>query len=194
MTRECTHAKRPLKKLQSTTGVTLIEMIIVTTIFIVFLFQIGNTWDSVDRWIKYVRDRIDVHREVKVAYNFILGDLQETESIKATSDKWVLELIDMSNVIYEKEEDTLLRSKGMGLSFPVAHHIKACEFKMKANSTVYAYLTFKKGSAETELNVRIDQPEDEDLVAKLGMALTESDVSEVDGDSFDGRWKPLGGG
>jgi len=143
-------------------GFTLLELLIAGTLFMVFVIQIGSLWTSMDKHIGYIADRIVVAREARTARALLLGDLAGSASVTlGVSEVMTVHYTGpgVPDVTYSNSAGSLLRTDaGANWSLPAARYLESASYTLEGDGSLRASLSFRKGQAQTTLNVFMDLP------------------------------------
>lgn len=137
-------------------GFTLLEMTVVTALFIVVLLQIGGMWSSLNGWMTDLIKRANIDREARIAREFLLQDLIVADNI--TSGPFYGWSISFSGPVssanYYADSGMLIRrGRSMLQTFPAAYYLSDSEFLILADNNASAELTFQSEASQVMLSV-----------------------------------------
>ena len=143
----------------------MLELLLAGTVFMVFISQIGSTWASFGRSMKYLSNRALLAREIRVARAVMVSDLAMVSNVTLVApDKMRLHYPGPASpdIIYWNREGTLVRKEQTtDWVMPVARYLNQSDFLLQADGSVQAVLVFRKGISQSTLNVFMNIPKKE---------------------------------
>jgi len=138
-------------------GFTLLEMLIASSIFIIILFQIGNVWEAMDKWLLDLIERSNIDREARIARDFLISDLVITKNVTlGPFYGWELHLDGNGAPLaqYWQDQDMLIRrGNSPQETFPVTRYLSNSDFRIGADESATAFLDFQGTNSNASIDV-----------------------------------------
>ena len=143
-------------------GMTLMELTVAGTLFMVFSVQVGSVFNSYLLHVKYVSNRTLVEREALVCRALMMGDIAHSDAATVSMAQNEVQLASAgpgATVLYYQDASSLVRTEQeLGWSLTSARCLADAEFEDWENGSVLAKFHFQKGSAWRDLNVFLSVP------------------------------------
>lgn len=146
------------------TGMTILEMTVASTIFLIFAVQFSNLWATSNKQTAYMLDRAATVREATVARMQMTVDLSSAAAVSVTDEGYGFSITTLDNktINYRKSGYALERwDEVTNSTMAVAVHLSSATHTLAANGNLqadYEFFNIRSNKAPVTVNTATANP------------------------------------